>query len=171
MSDRPSQTPSSDLTRRVVLRGAALGAVGVPLLAACGGGGDSAGDPAGGGGTAAGDPPASDGAGDGGGDGSGGDGSGGQVLASTSDVPVGGGEILKEQQIVLTQPSQDEFKAFTAVCTHMQCLVAQIADGKIMCPCHGSQYSIEDGSVVGGPAPQPLAEIPITVQGNEILKA
>jgi Rieske Fe-S protein len=92
-------------------------------------------------------------------------------LASTSDIPVGGGQIIKDQQIVVTQPAEGDFKAFTAVCTHQQCTVTSVQDGIIQCPCHGSQFSVEDGSVQGGPAPAPLEEIPITVEGSTITLA
>jgi Rieske Fe-S protein len=91
------------------------------------------------------------------------------ALASTADVPAGGGTILTDKQIVITQPQAGSFKAFTAVCTHMGCIVNSVADGTIDCPCHGSKYSIKDGSVVNGPAPRPLAPVPITVTGNSIL--
>ena len=70
--------------------------------------------------------------------------------------------------MVVTQPVAGTFKAFTAVCTHQGCLVGRVADGEILCPCHGSTYSISDGSVTGGPAPSPLKEIPITVSGDTI---
>ena len=84
-------------------------------------------------------------------------------------MPVGGGVV--EDDVVLTQPTEGEFRAFTAVCTHAQCLVTGVADGTINCPCHGSQYSIEDGSVVGGPAPAPLAAVDFTVVGDQIVLA
>ena len=62
------------------------------------------------------------------------------------------------------------FKGFSAVCTHQGCIVATIANGTIDCPCHGSKFSIKDGSVVNGPAPSPLPPVAITVQGTSILK-
>jgi Rieske Fe-S protein len=86
----------------------------------------------------------------------------------TADIPVGGGLILTDQKLVITQPTAGTFKAFTAVCTHKGCLVASVADAMIVCPCHGSAYSIVDGSVTGGPAPAPLAPVPITVSGAMI---
>lgn len=97
--------------------------------------------------------------------------SGSAVLAATSAVPVGGGTILASQKIVLTQPTAGNYKAFTAVCTHMGCVVGTIQNGLIVCPCHGSQYHIADGSVANGPAPQPLAAVPIKVVGGQIEKA
>ncbi|MFE9599953.1 Rieske (2Fe-2S) protein [Streptomyces hokutonensis] len=94
--------------------------------------------------------------------------SGGQELATTADIPVGGGKILKAQKVVVTQPKKDEFKAFSAVCTHQGCTVSAIANGTINCPCHGSKFNIADGTVAGGPAPKPLPAEQITVEGNSI---
>jgi Rieske Fe-S protein len=90
------------------------------------------------------------------------------ALATTSQIPVGSGMIFTSQQVVVTQPTSGEFKAFSAVCTHMGCIVNQISDGTIDCPCHGSQYSIKTGDVVGGPAPKPLPAKQIKVSGDSI---
>jgi Rieske Fe-S protein len=93
------------------------------------------------------------------------------ALATTSDVPVGGGMILGKQKIVITQPQAGSFKAFTAVCTHQGCTVSTVSGGTINCPCHGSKFSVANGSVVAGPAPSPLAAVSIKVQGTSIVKA
>jgi Rieske Fe-S protein len=90
------------------------------------------------------------------------------ALAATSDIPVGGGMIFDTQLVVVTQPSAGEFKAFSAVCTHMGCTVNQIADGRIDCPCHGSEYSIKNGAVLAGPAPKPLPAKQIKITGDSI---
>ncbi|HEY5135850.1 MAG TPA: Rieske (2Fe-2S) protein [Candidatus Nanopelagicales bacterium] len=90
------------------------------------------------------------------------------VTVATSAVPVGGGTILADQKIVVTQPTAGSYKAFTAVCTHQGCTVASVANGTITCPCHGSTFSAADGSVQAGPAPAPLASIPVTVSGTTI---
>ncbi len=95
-------------------------------------------------------------------------GSPGQELATTADIPVGGGKIFKDEQVVVTQPKEGEFKAFTSICTHQQCPVANVTGGTINCTCHGSKFSITDGSVAKPPATQPLAEKKITVAGNSI---
>lgn len=102
------------------------------------------------------------------GDGGGGSSSGATDLAKTSDIPVGGGKIFKEQKVVVTQPVKGEFKAFSAVCTHQGCTVATVTDGTIDCPCHKSMFSIADGAVKGGPAPRPLPAKEITVKGDTI---
>ncbi|MCX5335245.1 MULTISPECIES: Rieske (2Fe-2S) protein [unclassified Streptomyces] len=94
--------------------------------------------------------------------------SAGQELAKTSEIPVGGGKIFKDQKVVVTQPKEGEFKAFTNICTHQQCPVANVDGGTINCTCHGSKFSITDGSVENPPATQPLAEKKIAVQGDSI---
>jgi Rieske Fe-S protein len=89
-------------------------------------------------------------------------------LATTSQVEVGSGYINTSLAVVVTQPSAGEYKAFTAVCTHQQCLVGSVSNNVIQCPCHGSEYSAKDGSVLQGPAPAPLAAKTIKVSGSEI---
>jgi len=91
-------------------------------------------------------------------------------LTSTSDVPDGGGKIIDGPNIVITQPQAGSFKAFTAVCTHQGCIVSTVSGGTINCPCHGSKFSIKDGSVVNGPATAPLAPIAIKVEGTSIFE-
>jgi nitrite reductase/ring-hydroxylating ferredoxin subunit len=141
MPDRPSFQP----TRRIVFHG--LGAIGVAVaLAGCGGGSDD--DAA--------DTETPD---------------AGAVLATTSEVPVGGGLILTDQKIVITQPAEGDFKAFTAVCTHQQNTMTSVEDGVIACSFHGSSFSAETGEVEGGPAPSALASVPIDVKGDQILAA
>ena len=110
-------------------------------------------------------------AGGGGSGGSGGGGGGAAVLAKTSDVPVGGGTILTDKKIVITQPQSGTFHAFTAVCTHAGCTVGSVSSGTINCPCHGSRFNISNGSVVNGPASSPLAPVNIKVQGTSIVQA
>jgi Rieske Fe-S protein len=94
--------------------------------------------------------------------------SGGQRLASTADIPVGGGKIFKDEKVVVTQPTKGDFKAFSAVCTHQGCTVGSVADGLINCPCHKSSFRIADGSVTSGPATRPLPAEQITVEGDSI---
>jgi Rieske Fe-S protein len=89
-----------------------------------------------------------------------------KAIAKTSDVPVGSGVIVGE--VVVTQPSAGVFKGLSAKCTHKGCTVDKVADGTIDCPCHGSKFNL-DGTVVNGPAQEPLAVENITVQGDSIM--
>lgn len=90
------------------------------------------------------------------------------ALGAETDIPVGGGKIFSDKLIVVTQPTKGDFKAFTAICTHLQCTVGTIENGQIICPCHGSRYSIADGSVIQGPAPRALAPKSIKVAKGEV---
>ncbi|MEO3792057.1 Rieske 2Fe-2S domain-containing protein [Nonomuraea sp. B10E15] len=95
----------------------------------------------------------------------------GGALAKTADIPVGGGTIFKDQKIVVTQPTEGDFKAFSALCTHKGCPVASVEGGSIVCPCHGSKFAIADGAVTDGPAEKPLAAQEIKVDGDQITLA
>lgn len=89
-------------------------------------------------------------------------------LTSTSDIEVGGGAIFADDEVVITQPTEGEFKAFSAVCTHQGCLVSSVSDGTINCDCHGSKFSVETGEPESGPAGSALGEVKIAVTGDQI---
>ena len=80
----------------------------------------------------------------------------GTVLGAASEIPVGGGAIYTAAKVVVTQPASGQYKAFSAVCTHVGCIVNKVTNGTIDCPCHGSEFKITNGAVVTGPAPSPL---------------
>ncbi len=165
MADNNVLKTPAEATRRSVLRGALLTGAVMPALAACGADDDTS-SPSGKNtpdqsGSAPDELTKSDKAPAG----------GGEVIASTDDVPEGGGLIVEDSEIVITQPKAGTFLGFTSICTHQGCQVSEVADGSIDCNCHGSKFSIEDGSVVGGPAPSPLPEKQVTVTGSDITLA
>ncbi len=94
----------------------------------------------------------------------------GSALATAADVPVGGGMVLTDLEVVVTQPAKGEFKAFSAVCTHQGCVVEKVEDGEISCPCHGSRFDVEDGDVTSGPATEPLPEIKVEVRDGQVVR-
>lgn len=98
-------------------------------------------------------------------------GGGPEVLVATADVPEGGGIILPDQEVVVTQPTAGEFVAFSSICTHRGCPVDTVENGTINCPCHGSMFAIADGTVVAGPAPAPLPPVEVTVDGDDVVRA
>jgi nitrite reductase/ring-hydroxylating ferredoxin subunit len=158
MADNDQVEMSDATPRRTVLRGALIAGVAAPLLAACS---STSGDSSSASGT---------GAGAGGGSSAGSGGSGGgaaAALAKTTAIPEGSGTIFGDQGVVVTQPKPGDFKGFTNICTHMGCPVHDVTS-TINCICHGSQYSITDGSVVTGPATQALAAKALKVSGKEI---
>ena len=93
------------------------------------------------------------------------------ALASTADIPVGGGKIFATEKLVVTQPKAGTYRAFSNVCTHQGCAVSSISNGTIICPCHGSTFDIADGSVVDGPARSALSAKKIKVSGKSITLA
>ncbi|MFF6812835.1 Rieske (2Fe-2S) protein [Streptomyces sp. NPDC012403] len=160
---------ASGPARRTVV--AAAGAAGLAVaLTACGGSDDDASSSSVDSGSAGGSP--DDGGTNSGGSNGGGDaGAGTDPLASTADIPEGGGKVFADRKVVVTQPTAGEFKAFSATCTHQGCAVKSVADGVINCPCHNSNFSISDGSVRSGPATKPLPAVEITVSGDSITLA
>jgi Rieske Fe-S protein len=93
----------------------------------------------------------------------------GTVLGMASEIPVGGGVAYTAAKVVVTQPTKGEYKAFSAVCTHVGCICNQVADGTINCPCHGAKFKITDGSVVAGPATSPLPPATISVTDGKVM--
>ena len=93
----------------------------------------------------------------------------GMVLGAASDIPVGGGKIYKAAKVVVTQPARGQYKAFSAVCTHVGCVMSEVADGTIDCPCHGGQFKITNGAVVAGPPPSPLPARPVKVVNGQVV--
>ncbi len=135
--------------RRTVL----ISAVGVGALAAC----SSPAVPAPGGAPAVGggSTPASGGSAGG---------AGGRPL---SEIPVGGGAIFPDQQVVVTQPTAGTLKAFSTTCTHQGCAVNQIIQGHIICPCHGSSFDISTGApTADSQAKRPLEARSVVVSGD-----
>lgn len=89
----------------------------------------------------------------------------GQTLTPAADVPVGSATIV--DGTLITQPSAGVFKGFRARCTHAGCALT-VQNGGIECPCHGSRFAL-DGTVVRGPAVDPLVVRPVSVQGGQIV--
>jgi Rieske Fe-S protein len=57
----------------------------------------------------------------------------------------------------------------SAVCPHQNCLVNEVTDQKIICPCHGSEFSITDGAVIQGPATSGLSSVAVSVNGDQVV--
>lgn len=94
----------------------------------------------------------------------------GAALAKVADVPVGGGVILPDEKLVLTQPQSGEFKAYSAVCTHQGCLVSAVRKGFIECSCHGSRFAVATGVPTDdSPAKKPLSAAAVTVKGTDVV--
>ncbi len=87
---------------------------------------------------------------------------------SVEQIPVGGGYISAEPPVVVTQPAEGDIKAFTAICPHAGCLVNEVINNEIVCPCHGSRFSATDGSVISGVASTGLNGVAYQVTGDNV---
>jgi Rieske Fe-S protein len=93
----------------------------------------------------------------------------GTVLGTAAEIPVGGGKVFTAARVVVTQPIRGQYRAFSAVCTHVGCIVNRVTSGTIDCPCHGSEFRITNGAVVTGPAPSPLPGKQIKIVDDKIV--
>jgi menaquinol-cytochrome c reductase iron-sulfur subunit len=68
----------------------------------------------------------------------------------------------------LRREGEQTFTAFSINCSHLGCPVRWLADADLfMCPCHGGVY-YKDGTVAGGPPPQPLTKYPVRVNNGQV---
>ena len=88
-------------------------------------------------------------------------------VAQLTDVPSGGGLVVGE--VVITRDG-DTVHAFSATCTHQGCIVSDVTDGEIHCPCHGSAFDATTGAVVTGPATQPLQIVGVEVRDGAVFR-
>ena len=160
MTDNRVSKTAGDASRRTVMSGIVGVGIGVPLLAACGSEDSES--------TGSGSGSGSGGDSGGGSDGGGGSSSASGAIGKTSEVPVGGAKIFKAEKVMVSQPSEGEFKAFSTVCTHQGCPITKIDGDEIECGCHGSRFAVADGSVANGPATKPLKELKATVDGDNL---
>jgi Rieske Fe-S protein len=96
----------------------------------------------------------------------------GDDIAALADVPVGGSidATINGEPALIAQPTTGQVVAFSAICTHQQCVVAAAGD-EFHCPCHGSMFDAATGDVIQGPALEALSSIPVAVAGDRIVAA
>jgi nitrite reductase/ring-hydroxylating ferredoxin subunit len=60
--------------------------------------------------------------------------------------------------------------AFSDVCTHQQCSLAEgeLEEAKVICPCHGSEFDTRSGAVLQGPAQVPVRSYRVRVEGDAL---
>lgn len=83
-----------------------------------------------------------------------------------SDVPVASAAITSN--FVVTQPSEGTFEAYSNVCPHAGCKVSLVKQQSIVCQCHGSEFSVQDGSRTAGPSTAGLAAAKLTESGDQL---
>jgi Rieske Fe-S protein len=98
-------------------------------------------------------------------------GAGGRQLAGTTDdLPIGQGTVVAmgNKPVIVVNTDQG-VKAFSAICTHLGCIVMYDATlGHIVCPCHDGHFNAQTGQVLSGPPPAPLPPVTVAVEGTDI---
>lgn len=96
----------------------------------------------------------------------------GEILLGTADeIPVGTGKKVQVDDsltILVTHPTEGNFRAFSATCTHSGCIVSGVQEGQIACACHGARFNTDSGEPESGPARRALGKITVEVRGNEL---
>lgn len=93
------------------------------------------------------------------------------VLAGTiDDLKPNSGEIIKfgRKPVILIRTPSGEYRAFSAICTHLDCIVQYREDFKhIWCACHNGHYNL-NGVNIAGPPPRPLAPFRVNIKEDKI---
>ncbi|AHI23947.1 Iron-sulfur protein [Corynebacterium vitaeruminis DSM 20294] len=85
---------------------------------------------------------------------------------AVKDVPVGSAVIVGKY--IVAQPTEGEYKAYSTTCPHAGAPITEVNGDIVRCTQHGSEFSIKDGSVVQGPARDPLKSATAKVDGDSV---
>lgn len=88
-----------------------------------------------------------------------------------NDVKANSGQIFRfgSQPAILIKDTNGELKAFSAVCTHLACIVQYRSDiSHIWCACHNGHFDL-NGRNVEGPPPKPLEQFVVNVRTDQIV--
>jgi cytochrome b6-f complex iron-sulfur subunit len=93
------------------------------------------------------------------------------VAAKVSELKPNTGKIFRfgsKPGLVIQTPA-GEYRAFSAVCTHLDCTVQYRPEEKLVwCACHNGRYDLT-GKNISGPPPRPLEAFTVNVRGDEIV--
>lgn len=92
-------------------------------------------------------------------------------VGKVADFAVNSGKIVRfsSKPVLVIRRSENEWRAFSAVCTHLNCTVQyEQARHQIWCACHNGFYDL-NGKVVSGPPPRPLEEYQVRLRGEEVV--
>jgi Rieske Fe-S protein len=93
------------------------------------------------------------------------------VAAKVGELKNNSGKIFKfgSEPALLVRLTDGSYRAFSAVCTHLNCTVQYRSDlREIWCACHNGLYDLE-GRNISGPPPRPLEVYEVHVQGDDVV--
>lgn len=92
-------------------------------------------------------------------------------VGKVADFALNSGKIVRfgSKPVLVIRRSENEWRAFSGVCTHLNCTVQyEQARHQIWCACHNGFYDL-NGKVVSGPPPRPLEEYQVRIRGEEVV--
>ncbi len=93
------------------------------------------------------------------------------TAAKVGELPPNSAKIFRfgNKPAILINTSSGTLKAFSAVCTHLNCTVQYSKESKnIWCACHNGHFDL-NGKVISGPPPKPLEEYKVSAVGENII--
>jgi Rieske Fe-S protein len=93
------------------------------------------------------------------------------IAAKVNELAPNSGKIFKfgSKPGIIVRTASGELKAFSAVCTHLDCIVQYSPEKKqIWCACHNGHYNL-NGENIGGPPPRPLEQYTVNKRGDDIV--
>lgn len=92
-------------------------------------------------------------------------------VGSVDEFPVNSGKVVSvnNEAVIVVHSEQGGLGAFSAVCTHLGCIVYWHEERKVIqCPCHDGRFNPLSGQVILGPPPAPLAGYRLEVEGDAV---
>ena len=93
-----------------------------------------------------------------------------QTTVPAAEIPVGTAKSVKagDATVIVAQPTEGEFVAFSAQCTHQGGIVQVVKDLHLRCPLHGAEFDGATGENTSPPAPRPLDVVPVSESGGQL---
>jgi len=93
------------------------------------------------------------------------------VAAKVGELKVNSGKIFRfgSRPGLLVRTADGEYRAMSAVCTHLNCTVQYRSDVReVWCACHNGFYDL-NGRNVAGPPPRPLDSYVVHINGDDVV--
>lgn len=92
-------------------------------------------------------------------------------VGAVADFPLNSGKIVSvnDKPVVIVNTKTGGVKAFSAICTHLGCVVTWNERKSIIhCPCHDGFFNAVTGAVISGPPPLPLAQYEVVIKDTRV---
>ncbi|MEU7408175.1 Rieske (2Fe-2S) protein [Streptomyces sp. NPDC042638] len=90
-------------------------------------------------------------------------------LGKESEIAKGGAALYADHNVVVSRGEDGTLKAYSTICTHAGCPINKLQGTTLICPCHGSEFDAMTGKAVQTPATEPLAELAVKATNGRIV--